>query len=167
MKKLLLATALGLAAFVGTAAQAADATSTFNVGLTLTPKCYINMVTGTPADVATTDVALTYSSFQGTDADGSTSFKVRCTSTLGYGIAVTSDTGTIAGIDYYLKLVSGTTPSYVTAVGGGSLTGESGNGSDKSYSIGVRALKNQAGTCSTAAPGTCTGSNVHTVTVSY
>jgi hypothetical protein len=142
----------------------AQTTSTFNVNLTLTPKCYINMAGSTPADVATSDITMTYTAFQTADVERSTGFTVTCTSTLGYGIAVTNDTDTIAGIDYYLKLVSGTTASYTSAAGEASLATLAGSGAAQSYTIGVRAPGGQPGTC---ASGTCPGSKQHTITVSY
>ncbi len=68
------------------------ATSTFNVNLTLTPKCYVNMAGTTPGDVATADVTLGYTAFQNTDAQANTAFKVRCTNTYPYSIGVAADT---------------------------------------------------------------------------
>lgn len=155
--------AVTLAALSGTAG--AQATSAFKVDLSLTSKCYVNMVAGTPADVDTGDVTLTYTAFQTTDAKGSTSFNVTCTNTLPYSIAVTADSDTVAGIDYYLKVVAGTTPAYVSATGGGTLASLAGDGTAQSYSIGVLAPKDQAGTCTTA---TCLNvQKSHTITVTY
>lgn len=165
MKQLIRNAALTLATLSAVVfAPVASAQSQFNVDLTLTPKCYINMVAGTPADVDTTDVTLTYTSFQDTDAESSTGFNVTCTNTLGYSIAVTADTNTIAGIDYFLKLAAGTTAQYTSATGGGALSTLAGTGSAQAYTIGVRAPKDQPGTCAT---GTCNSSNTHTITVSY
>ncbi len=146
----------------------AQTTSTFNVSLTLTPKCYINMAGTTAADVATSDVTMTYTAFQETHEEKATGFTVTCTNSLSYGIAVTADTATIAGINYYLKLGAGTAAAatYTSAAGGASLASSAtGSGSAQDYYIGVRAPKGQAGTC--AGPGTCDGSNLHTITVSY
>ena len=142
----------------------AQTTSTFNVSLTLTPKCYINMAGSTPADVATGNVTMTYTAFQTADVDRSTGFTVTCTDTLGYAIAVTNDAETIAGIDYYLKLSAGTTAAYATAAGEASLATLAGNGAAQNYIIGVRAPGGQAGTC---ASGTCNASKTHTITVTY
>ena len=164
--KLFRIVALGLAtaAALLSGTAFAQTTSTFNVNLTLTPKCYINMAGTTPADVATTDVTMTYTAFQTADVERSTGFTVTCTNTLGYGIAVSNDTDTIAGVDYYLKLVAGTSASYTSAAGEASLSTLAGSGAAQSYTIGVRAPGGQAGTC---ASGTCPGSNLHTITVTY
>lgn len=165
MKRILFV-ALAALAFVSSAVHAAStAQSTFNVNLTLTPKCYVNM-TATPSDAATTDVTLNYTAFQASDATSSTGFTVRCTNTYPYSIAVTADTNTVAGINYYLKLVSGGTASYTNATGGASLATEVGDGTAKPYTIGVSAPKSQAGTC-TGVGGDCSGSQLHTITVSY
>jgi hypothetical protein len=166
MKRILFV-ALAALAFVSSAVHAATtATSTFNVNLTLTPKCYVNMSGSTPGDNSTTDVTLNYTAFQATDATQSTGFTVRCTNTYPYSIAVTADTNTVAGISYYLKLVSGGTASYATTTGNASLSGEVGDGTAKPYTIGVSAPKSQAGTC-TGVGGDCAGSQLHTITVSY
>lgn len=163
--KLFRIVALGLAsaaALLSGTAQA-QATSTFNVNMTLTPKCYVNM-TSTPSDAATGDVTMTYTAFQTADVERTTAFTVTCTNTLGYGIAVSADTATLAGIDYYLKLSAGTTAAYTSAAGGASLSTLAGSGSAQDYIIGIRAPGGQAGTCATPP---CTGSNTHTITVTY
>jgi hypothetical protein len=140
----------------------AQANPTFNVNLTLTPKCYVNM-TATPAHGTVGDVNLTYIAFQTTDEEQATSFAVKCTNSLPYGVAVSPASGTVSGINYALKLVEDSTPSY-SDTGDATLTGLVGSSGGKDYSVGVRALKNQAGTC--AAPP-CSGFSTHTVTVTY
>lgn len=164
--KLFRIVALGLASAAALLSGTAFAqtTSNFNVSLTLTPKCYINMAGSTPADVATGNVTMTYTAFQTADVDRSTGFTVTCTDTLGYDIAVTSDAETIAGIDYYLKLSAGTTASYANGAGEASLATRSGTGLAQNYTIGIRAPGGQAGIC---ASGTCNDSKTHTITVTY
>jgi hypothetical protein len=155
----------GIAVLSSPAQAQSTATSTFNVNLTLTPKCYINFTTGNPpTDGSTTDVALAYTAFQTVPAQASTSFTVRCTNTFPYSIAVTNDTETIDGITYFVALAAGSTPSYASASGSATIGSQTGNGSDKTYSIGIQAAADQAGTCA-ATP--CTGSKQHTVTVTY
>jgi hypothetical protein len=165
MKRILFV-ALAALAFLATGANAATASSTFNVNLTLTPKCYVNMAGSTPGDVATTDVTLNYTAFQTSDATASTAFTVRCTNTFPYSIAVTADTATVAGINYYLKLAAGSTASYTNATGAATLSTQAGDGTAKPYAIGVSAPSGQAGTC-TAVGGDCTASQLHTITVTY
>lgn len=159
--------ALAALAFVSSAVHAqSTATSTFKVNLTLVPKCYVNMAGNTPGDVATTDVTLTYTAFQATDATANTAFTVRCTNTYPYSIAVAADTASVAGVNYYLTLAAGSTASYTNAAGNASLASQVGDGTAKPYTIGVSAPKNQSGTC-TSATGDCIGSNTHTITVTY
>ena len=162
--KFLRTVALGLAtaAALLSGTAFAQANPTFNVNLTLTPKCYVNM-TAPPGNGTVDDVDLVYESFQEADEEKATSFVVRCTNTLEYGVSVSPATGTIAGIAYNLNLVESATPSYATP-GVSSLTALSGSGAGNTYSIGVRGPGGQAGTCA-AAP--CTGSQQHTITVSY
>lgn len=144
----------------------AQATSDFNVKLDLASRCFVNIDTTTATSQDTTDVTLSYDAFQKDDEDGSTTFNVRCTKNLGYTISVASDTGTIAGITYYLKLVAGSTAQYASASGSAAITtGLAGTGADQPYTIGVRAAKGQAGDCLTSS---CTGgSQSHTITVAY
>ena len=162
--KLFRIVALGLATAAALLSGTAFAQTNpqFKVNLTLTPKCYINM-TATPAHGTVSDVSLTYTAFQTTDEEQSTSFAVKCTNTLAYSVAVSPATGTVSGISYALKLVESATPSY-SDTGDASLTARVGSSAGSDYSVGVRAKKDQAGTC--AAPP-CTGFSTHTVTVTY
>ncbi|TFZ03593.1 spore coat protein U domain-containing protein [Ramlibacter humi] len=150
----------------GGAARAASSTSTFQVAITLTPKCFVNIDTTGPASQATTNIALAYSAFQATPAQGSTSFNVRCSNTLPYSIAIAPDTSSAAGITYFLKVVAGTTASYSGTTGGGTLPGLTGSGADQPYTVGAQAAGGQAGTCATTA-GCAASSANHTVTVTY
>lgn len=168
MKRLLLV-AVATLAFLATAASAATATSSFNVALTLNSQCFVNIVTtgATPASGATTNVTLTYTAFQTTDAQASTSFNVRCTNTLPYSVAVATQAGSAAGVNYFLSLAAGASPTYVSAASTTAATlstGLSGSGLDQQYTVGVDAPAGQAGTCATAS---CTASPQHTVTVTY
>ena len=125
-------------------AQAATATAGFNVTATLTSKCE---VTAGP-----TAVAFTYTSFQTTAATATGgAFSVRCTNTLPYTMAVdTVNSNTVIGLVYTLPL---------------SATGGTGTGLAISYSVNGSMASGQSGTCSTTAA--CTGTNVHTLTVTY
>jgi hypothetical protein len=154
-----------LAVFAGSAQAQSTSTQSFKVNLTLTSKCYLNMAAG-PVNGTVSDVNLTYIAFQTTAAQDSTGFTVTCTNDVPYSLAVASDAGTVAGIDYFLKLVAGTTASYATAAGGGTLASQTGSASGVAYTVGVQAAANQPGTCSDPT-GVCTGFNTHIVTVSY
>lgn len=163
-----LAVLAGFAAFVAASSSghAATTTSTFAVAVTLTPHCFVNIDTATPASQATTNIALSYTAFQATNAEASTGFNVRCSNTLPFSIGVSPDTNSAAGITYFLRVVAGSTAAYASAVGSGSLAGQTGTGVDQAYTIGARALAGQAGTCATTA-GCSVNSTNHTITITY
>jgi spore coat protein U-like protein len=145
MSRLLPRTLLTLAVLaLALPARAETATATFNVTATLTSKCEI---TTAPADVA-----FAYISFQ-TDPASSTGggFQVRCTNTLPYSLSLTVTTGTVAGLAYNISVPSG------------SFTG---TGSNISHTVSGTMVAGQPGTCATSATP-CTGSNQHTLTVTY
>ena len=157
---------LAVALSVLSAASHAQATSDFKVKLDLASRCFVNIDTTTATSQATGDVTLSYDAFQTADEDGSTSFNVRCTDDLSYDVSVDSDTGTIAGINYFLKLAAGAIAQHASASAAGNveLTAREGTGLDQQYTIGVRAPAGQAGQCAGA---TCNGEITHTITVSY
>jgi spore coat protein U-like protein len=125
-------------------AHAATTTNTFNVTATLTSKCE---VTTAPADVA-----FAYISFQ-TGAQPSTGggFAVRCTNTLPYSLSLTATTGTVVGLAYSISVPA---------------TNFVGTGANVSHTVSGTMASGQAGTCAVSATA-CTGSNQHTLTVTY
>lgn len=131
-----------LASHLGTAA-AATATATFNVTATLTSVCTVS----TPSAVA-----FTYTSFQAGPATATGgAFSVTCTGNLPYSLAVSAASGTVIGLAYTLTVPTGT---------------QTGSGLAQNYTIGGSMTAGQAGTCATSATP-CTGSNTHTLTVTY
>jgi hypothetical protein len=146
------------ASFAGTNSQ------DFNVNVNLTPMCYVNLAAG-PGNGAVTDVTLNYTAFQSSAATASTSFVVKCTNNRTYEVSVTSDTGTVQGITYYVSL-SQAAGYYVLTTGHADLTGETGNGSSGvTYYVGVQAAGDQPGDCSGA--GACSGTQIHTIQLTY
>ena len=144
MKLISTLVAASLAALVTLPVQAATATAGFNVSATLTSKCE---VTAGP-----TNLAFTYTSFQlaAATATGG-AFSVRCTNTLPYTMAVdTVSANTVIGLVYSLALSS--------AAG-------TGTGAAIAYTVNGTMAAGQSGTCATAAA--CTGTNAHTLTVTY
>lgn len=135
--------AAGLLAFqVGTAAGA-TATANFNVTATLTSLCTVS----TP-----TAVAFTYTSFQAGPATATGgAFSVTCTGNLPYSLAVSAASGTVIGLAYTISVPGGT---------------QTGSGLAQNYTISGSMISGQAGTCATSATP-CTGSNTHTLTVTY
>lgn len=138
------------------AQQTLQASDTFTVGIALSAKCEVDWT-----DLK--DVTLAYDSFRTTDVDDSTSFKMRCTTSLPYTVQVDPASSSMHGINYVLNLTEGAATPSSTA--NGSVTG-AGTGSNLTYSIAVRALKDQAGTC-TGLTCAATTPNTHTVKILY
>jgi len=144
-RHLLLSTAV--ATFLAAAMPVSNAATTnanFNVTVNLTAACEIST---TP-----TDVAFTYTSFQAGVANSTGgSFGVRCTNTLPYTLSLDSTTGTVIGLNYSLSVPAGGT----------------GNGAEQVYAITGTMAAGQSGTCATTPPGTCNGTDVRTLIVTY
>lgn len=100
----------------------------------------------------------TYTAFQGTTSTANTSFTTTCTNGHGYSMSLDTYSGVVTGLNYSLVLG--------TAVGSGSpgTLGATGTGAAQTFYINGNMPANQAGTCPT---GTCLGSNVHTLTITY
>lgn len=144
MKKLIVsaAVAASLAGMVP-AAQAATATSPFNVTVALTSACQITSVS---------DVAFTYTSFQPGAAIATPAvIDLRCTNTLPYTLSLDAAAGTVIGLNYTLALPS--------AAGTG--TGVS----DVTHTITGGMVSGQSGNCATTA--VCNGTSIRTLTVTF
>jgi hypothetical protein len=148
MKKLalgLLATAALAAALAPLSANAATATSGFNVTVSLTSSCSIT----TPPS----DVAFTYTSFGPAVTATPGAFAVRCTNSLPYGLSLDAAGGTVIGLAYTLSLSAATA---------------TGNGVAQSFSIGGGMIAGQSGTCSSTTTTPCTGTdNTRLLTITY
>lgn len=146
MKKLLVsaAVAVSLVSMVP-AAQAATATSPFNVTVALTAACEVTSVT---------DVAFTYSSFQPGAAVATPGvIDLRCTNTLAYTLSLDAVAGTVLGLNYTLALPS------AAGVGTGL--------SNTTHTITGGMVSGQSGTCSATPPATCAGNDIRTLTVTF
>lgn len=144
MKLILTLIAAVFAALATLPVQAATATAGFSVSATLTSKC---QVTAGP-----TNLAFTYTSFQAGPATATGgAFSVQCTNSLPYTMAVdTVSSNTVIGLVYTLSL---------------SAASGTGTGSAIAYSVNGNMIAGQSGTCATTAA--CTGTNAHTLTVTY
>jgi hypothetical protein len=155
MKKIVLASALGLAALVSSmSAQAVDVTGNFNVRVNLTPVCQLTTNTN-GTSTGTTDLIFNYTSFGAAQAPSS-SFIVKCTTNLIYTLAL-DGTGfggstTALGLAYSLALAA--------PAGGGT-----GTGANQTYTINGTMAAGQAGTCATTAG--CTNTTARTITLTY
>ncbi|MCY0858729.1 hypothetical protein [Cupriavidus sp. D39] len=113
---------------------------TYAVGVT--NQCVFNTFPGS--------ISFNYTAFSTTIQTASTSFALRCSNGLPWSISISPGTTTLLGLNYSI------TASPAAGVGNGN-TGQT-------VSLTGNMPANQAGTCST---GTCTASQVHTVTITY
>jgi hypothetical protein len=144
--------------------MAATATGTFNVGVTLTPKCEVFSGAG-PTGTLTTAISnlnLAYTSFQTAATTGTTSFQVRCTNSQSYSMALdnASLTDGSTGLQYTLNLTSNS--SHASAANT-SISSATGNGlTGQMYYV--------HGTIPAAQDGTVTvgtANNTRTLTITY
>jgi spore coat protein U-like protein len=94
------------------------------------------------------DIALTYAAF-GPLVTRSTPFSVTCNSGMPYTVSTDVTEGVLTGVRYLLSL---------------SATSTNGTGVAQTHTITATIPGGQAGSCGT---GTCTGTNVHTLTITY
>lgn len=95
------------------------------------------------------DLNFNYTAF-GAALSDTTNFQAVCSNGLPYSVTVSPASGTIAGVGYT-----------VTRMGGENRTG---NGNQQAANIRVAIASGQAGTCASA---NCTGTAVHTLTLTY
>lgn len=158
-KKSTLVVALGLG-FAASSAFAGSTSGNFNVQVAITPQCQIYNGSGSTGTIG--DVSLAYSSFQTSASTASTNFKVRCTNTLAYSLALDSASVTdgTTGLAYTLNLSTSATPS---ATANASLTGLAGNGNTgHTYYVHGNVAAGQDGTSTAGA-----ANNARTLTISY
>lgn len=159
--------ALGFVLLAGvgaSSAMAATATGSFNVGVTLTPKCEVFSGSGASGTATTTisNLNLAYTSFQSSPTTGNTSFQVRCTSGQSYSMALDSASLTdgTTGLQYTLNLsnsssYSSTPNASIASVTGNGLTGQT-------YYVHGTIASGQDGTLTTGA-----ANNTRTLTITY
>lgn len=122
------------------AAPALTAVNSFGVAIGTPATCSIGSPPGT--------LTFNYLSLGPAISPGTT-FGITCTMALAYTMALDVTTGTLVGLNYSLAL---STPS------------STGTGVQQTHSINGTMAAGQAGTC---AAGTCTGSRVHALTITY
>lgn len=165
MKKLAISAVLAAATMVIGSAHAAGVdspqTATFNVNLTLVPKCIIATAVDGASSATVGNIAITYNAFGGAQSAGN-SFVVRCSTNLGYGMTLssTSLTDGATGLAYTMALTTnaaddGSTPN-------GTLATQTGSATGNTYYVKAYVPAGQAGTTA-AGPA----NNTHTVTVNY
>jgi hypothetical protein len=134
-----------IASLVGAASLANAGTvgpTNFNVTVNLTSSCSLT--------AAPTDVAFSYTSFQGAPSVATpSSFSVKCTNLRPYTMALDATSGSVIGLNYTIAL---------------SAAGATGTGIDQTYSITGNMASGQSGNCAGAS---CTGTDVRTLTITY
>ena len=144
--------------------MAGTATGSFNVAVTLTPKCEVFSGAGATGTLTTaiSNLNLAYTSFQTTATTGTTSFQVRCTKSQSYSMALdnASLTDGATGLQYTLNLTSNS--SHASAANT-SISSATGNGlTGQTYYV--------HGTIPAAQDGTVSGVatvNTRTLTITY
>lgn len=153
MKRIVLASALAACAVLPLAANAAgSAADNFDVNITLTTACTLT----TPGALA-----MSYTAF-GAAATGSTSFDVKCSEGLGFGLGLdaASVTDGATGLPYTLALKAANVGT--AAVAAGTLNGQTGTAAGTTYYVQGYIAAGLAGTTTAGAVN-----NTRTVTVSY
>ena len=102
------------------------------------------------------NLAFTYTAF-GAAVAVNTTFQPTCTIYLPYSMALDTTSGVISGLLYSLALNT-------TSSGGSSPLTSTGTGLAQTLYINGNMAANQAGTCAT---GSCPGSQLHTLTITY
>lgn len=118
----------------------ATASSSFPVSITPPADCKITTAPG--------NIVFTYTAF-GIAQAASTTFGITCTNRWQYTMALDATSGVVSGLQYSLTL---------------SAASSTGTGFSQTHSINGTMPAGQAGTCATA---TCTGTQLHTLTVTY
>ena len=149
-----LSVSLGLAGLAALPAHAQTATGNFDVVINLTSKCEINNENAATGAVIG-DLTFSYTSFQTAVATAQTSFNVRCTDDLPFGLALDTLSATDDAVDLaYTLTLSATTGT--------------GTGANQSFDVDGEIAAGQAGRCATA---TCTNTaatnKTRTLTVTY
>lgn len=150
-------------------AHAAEATGTFSVNVTLTPKCEV--VSGTTGTTTIPNLALGYTSFQAAATTGSTTFYVRCTKSMPYSMSLGADTqasfkDSTTNLDVVLALSGSSTHSSTAAASLNGLTGD-GSTTGQQYWVHGSVAAGQDGTVTAANFNAVTGSNARTLTITY
>jgi opacity protein-like surface antigen len=168
MKKFAISAAVAAVAMVAGASAHAQVppptvTATFDVNLTLTPKCVVATASGGASTAAVPNIGIAYTAFQAGPGTGSTNFFVRCSTSLGYSVALdlfNNITDGLTGLSYNLALKTTDTGDAATPVG--VLTGQLGLAAGTQYWVQAYVPANQGGTTSLE-----TDNKTRTITVTY
>lgn len=99
------------------------------------------------------NVVFNYTAFSASAVNTSSTFAVNCTLNLPYTMSLDTSSGVVSGLNYALQINSMASP-----------VGSRGTGAVQTHAINGTMPSGQAGTCSTSL---CTGSQTHTLTITY
>jgi len=122
---------------------------TFPVSITAPASCSITTSPG--------NITFNYTSFSPTTVTSNTTFAATCTNLLPYSIALDATSGVVTGLNYSLALNTAGT-------GGVNPLSSRGNGVSQTYFVNGTIAAGQSGAC---ASGICTGTQAHTLTITY
>ncbi|MDX8385172.1 MAG: spore coat protein U domain-containing protein [Gallionella sp.] len=105
------------------------------------------------------NLAFNYTAFSATPVLASTSFGVRCTTSLVYTISLDATDDVVAGLNYTLGLNT-------VGTGGGNPLATVGTGVPQTFFINGSMAAGQAGACNTSA-APCSAAQIRTLTVTY
>lgn len=108
------------------------------------------------------NITLTYPSFSTGAIAQNTTFATQCTTSLPYTLAIAPVSGAIVGVSYQMTVVAGGAAGSPTCTG--AQCSVTGTGINQPFTITATAPAGQPGTCAT---GTCAGTQVHTLTITY
>ena len=103
------------------------------------------------------NIVFNYTSFSATDILANTSFQATCTNLLPYTIALDSTSGVVTGLNYTLALNT-------AGAGGTNPLASRGIGVTQIFFVNGSILAGQSGTCTA---GICSGSQIHSMTITY
>lgn len=106
---------------------------------------------------APANISFTYTAFQNTASNSSSSFGATCSVGTTYSISTDSAGGVISGLNYSLQINT-------VSSGGSNPLGATGNGVQQNFFINASMPANQSGACTTAG---CMDSHSHTLTLSF
>jgi spore coat protein U-like protein len=104
------------------------------------------------------NLVFNYASFSATDVLANTSFRTTCTNLLPYSVALNVASGVVTGLNYTLAL------NTTANTGGVNPLASRGNGVAQTFYVNGSIVAGQSGTC---AAGVCTGTQAHSLIITY
>jgi hypothetical protein len=107
-------------------------------------------------------IGLIYPAFSTSAVAQTTSFTSLCTTSMPYTLAISPTSGTLVGVNYDISVSAGGVAGSPSCAG--AQCDATGTGASQPYTVTVTAPPGQSGTCTT---GTCSSTQLHTLTITY